>query len=317
MIPIKLQLTNFLSYGEGIEPLDFTSFKMACLTGRNGHGKSALLDAITWAVWGEARKAGYSRSPDADLLRLDANEMSVEYTFQIDDREYQVLRTHRRGARSGKLEFRARAYQDENWRLLSGSSKKETQKRIIETLGLDYKTFVNSSFLQQGKADAFTRQSPQERKEILGNILGLEYYDRLLEETKQRWSACRAELRALEDALAGLDKEIEGEDETRKQLETLQQSLQEVVTTLAATQAEERQLAQRAHELQSARERVERMERETRELQRAEVERGERETKLLREQNQLKTLIVRTEEIENNCKRYEALGDELDRKSVV
>ncbi|MBN2328408.1 MAG: AAA family ATPase, partial [Candidatus Omnitrophica bacterium] len=68
MIPITLKLQNFLSYGDEAQALDFTAFKLACLSGRNGHGKSALLDAITWAVWGEARKAGYSRTPDADLL---------------------------------------------------------------------------------------------------------------------------------------------------------------------------------------------------------------------------------------------------------
>ena len=59
MIPLSLSLRNFLSYGENVPPLDFTQFRIACLTGDNGHGKSALLDGITYALWGEARSAHF------------------------------------------------------------------------------------------------------------------------------------------------------------------------------------------------------------------------------------------------------------------
>ena len=54
MIPLKLQLRNFMCYRDPTV-LDFTGIHLACLTGDNGHGKSALLDAITWALWGKAR----------------------------------------------------------------------------------------------------------------------------------------------------------------------------------------------------------------------------------------------------------------------
>ena len=50
MIPLSLRLHNFMSYGEDTPPLDFSHFTTACLTGDNGHGKSTLLDAITWAL---------------------------------------------------------------------------------------------------------------------------------------------------------------------------------------------------------------------------------------------------------------------------
>ncbi|MBA7588863.1 hypothetical protein ES708_30933 [subsurface metagenome] len=56
MIPVKLDLKNFLSYGEEVPPLDFTQFHVACLSGANGQGKSALLDALTWSIWGEGRE---------------------------------------------------------------------------------------------------------------------------------------------------------------------------------------------------------------------------------------------------------------------
>ncbi|MEC9446122.1 MAG: AAA family ATPase, partial [Chloroflexota bacterium] len=49
MIPLKLTLSNFLCYRENVETLDFAGVHVACLCGANGHGKSALLDSITWA----------------------------------------------------------------------------------------------------------------------------------------------------------------------------------------------------------------------------------------------------------------------------
>ena len=54
MIPIRLELENFLCYRQP-DPLDFSGIHVACLAGDNGAGKSSLLDAITWALWGRAR----------------------------------------------------------------------------------------------------------------------------------------------------------------------------------------------------------------------------------------------------------------------
>ena len=55
MIPVKLHLSGFLSYLEPVD-LDFTTFDLACISGANGAGKSSLLDAITWVLFGQARR---------------------------------------------------------------------------------------------------------------------------------------------------------------------------------------------------------------------------------------------------------------------
>ena len=54
MIPLKLDLTNFLSYRE-TTVLDFASIHTACISGANGAGKSTILDAMTWALFGKSR----------------------------------------------------------------------------------------------------------------------------------------------------------------------------------------------------------------------------------------------------------------------
>ena len=55
MIPHKLTVRNFMCYRDDVTPLHFDGIDVVCLSGDNGAGKSALLDAMTWALWGRAR----------------------------------------------------------------------------------------------------------------------------------------------------------------------------------------------------------------------------------------------------------------------
>ena len=54
MIPVSLTLENFKSYRKGVPTLHLAGVHIACLSGSNGHGKTSLLDAMTWALWGSA-----------------------------------------------------------------------------------------------------------------------------------------------------------------------------------------------------------------------------------------------------------------------
>ena len=76
MIPIKLSMRNFMCYRDNVPPLSFDGIHIACISGDNGNGKSALIDAITWALWGKARAKS-----DDDLIYLGQTEMAVEFDF--------------------------------------------------------------------------------------------------------------------------------------------------------------------------------------------------------------------------------------------
>ena len=67
MIPIKLELTNFLSYRQ-TATLDFTGLQLATISGANGAGKSSILDGVTWALFGQARVKS-----DDDVVNKIAN----------------------------------------------------------------------------------------------------------------------------------------------------------------------------------------------------------------------------------------------------
>ena len=181
MVPVELTLHNFLSYGETPTVLDFTGFRVACMSGENGHGKSAILDAITYALWGEARKGRADRKPDDGLLRLGASEMEVGLTFDLDAGRYRVIRRYRRRPKSSSSELDLQVYDEvgQRYRSLSAGHVTQTQRRITNLLSMDYDTFINSAFVLQGRSDEFTRKGAGQRKQILAEILGLARYERL------------------------------------------------------------------------------------------------------------------------------------------
>lgn len=201
MIPLRLELTNFLAY-RNPAPLDFTGIHVAVLTGENGAGKSSLLDAITWAVWGRARA-----KTDAELVHQGQSEMRVEFTFALGDQTYRVLRAKRVGRGAGSvLDFQV-ANEAGKWLSLAEATIPKTQDKIVRVLRLTYDTFVNSAYLMQGKADEFTGKRPTERKQVLADILGLQQWEVFEERAKER-------IRATEGRMATLDlflKEIEDE----------------------------------------------------------------------------------------------------------
>lgn len=181
MIPLKLQIKNFLSYGSPTQQIDFAPYHLICLSGKNGHGKSAMLDALTWAVWGQARKTIGNSKADEGLLRLGQTNMMVSLDFLSNGQLYRVRReyTHDRGKGVAQLDFGIIDKETERLRPLTDKTIRATQAKIEETIGLDFDSFINSVFLRQGNSNEFSKKSPKERKEILATILGLAKFELL------------------------------------------------------------------------------------------------------------------------------------------
>jgi DNA repair protein SbcC/Rad50 len=217
MIPIKLTITGFLSYRETVE-LDFTSFTLACISGSNGAGKSSLLDAFTWALFGQARKR------DESLVNLQSTMAEVTLVFEYEGNTYKVKRSLPRG-KTSSLEFQILKPPDGVWKALTQHTLRETQDFIERTLRLDYETFVNASFFLQGKADQFTQQRSSDRKRILGSILGLEVWGIYHDRATDRRKAVEVEINNLDGRIAEINAEL-GEEGTRKErLASLQADL--------------------------------------------------------------------------------------------
>lgn len=190
MIPLTIQLKNFLSYGSDIQTVDFSPYSLICLSGKNGHGKSALLDAITWAVWGQARKISGAVKADQGLLRLGQTQMMVVFTFMCNGQTYRIKREYAKtyGKPYAALDFGILDISDEKEQFISlrGTTIRATQAIIEQTLHLDYESFINSAFLRQGQANEFSKKSPKERKEILASILDLDQYESIRKKATEK-----------------------------------------------------------------------------------------------------------------------------------
>lgn len=217
MIPLKLTLTNFLSYHQTTE-VDFSAIHLACISGNNGAGKSTLLDAMTWALFGKAR-----RTDDALIYgNLDECEVVLDFSYEGDT--YRIKRTRQRG-KTGTLDLFIHQPEQNNWHSFSEKSMRETETRIQQILRMDYETFTNASFFLQGKADQFAQQKPGDRKRILGSILGLDIWETYKEKAAEKRKAVESQITLTDGRMAEIRAELEEEDRRKEHLAELEQAL--------------------------------------------------------------------------------------------
>ncbi len=309
MVPVELTLSNFLSYGTFSPPLRFEDFHVACLSGGNGQGKSALLDAVTWALWGEARKAGAAQKPDENLIRTGARRMEVDLTFDLDGARYRVSRSFNRSA-SGKtstpgLELQVQDPASDTFRPMTGATVRETQATLTTLLGIDYDTFINSAFLVQGRADEFTKKRPNERKQILSRILNLGKFDQLAELARARERGFADELQRAESDIERLGESVSGGDALETQREALVLAVADRDKRIEELRKDERALADRVAAFEALAE----QERQTRRAAATADERlsqlGIDRDKLLRRIDEANVLLRDRVEIERDFELYE------------
>ncbi len=238
MIPIRLELKNFMSYGADVPVIDFSGMHTLCLSGENGHGKSALLDAMTWSLWGESR-AGKNKHDE--LVRIGADEMSVHFTFEMNGQRYRVVRKRSKKAGGNLWQLQAETPDQglgTGWHPLTGNTDRDTEAAIQKLLRMSYDTFLNSAYLRQGQADQFVKQTPGKRKEILADILDLSRYDQLEAKARDRAKAAQADATDLERDISGIDAELSAEPALREQLSMLHARLEVLQTRREELRAE-------------------------------------------------------------------------------
>lgn len=244
MIPLKLEMRNFMCYGEQASSLDFNGIQLACLAGDNGHGKSAIIDAMTWALWGKARA-----QRDDDLIHMGQKDMGVEFEFLLADNRYRVIRQRTKNGARGRTTLEFQVSDNGRFRSLTGNTMRQTQARIIDTLHMDYDTFINSAFLLQGRADEFTTKPPAERKRILGEILDLSLYDQLEERAKERAKNSQIQSREIAAALSEIEKELSRKSEYESELEEAERDVSQLSQKLRAEENKLRDLREARKEL--------------------------------------------------------------------
>lgn len=305
MIPIYLTLKGFLSYRDETQ-IDFSGLDVACISGPNGAGKSSLFDAITWVLFGKAR-----RNDDEALINDASKSCQVVLEFEYESNRYRVerIKEKRKGA---QLEFQIRAA-EEKWKILTEAGLRATEERIRDVLHLDYETFINSSFFLQGKADMFAQQTPAKRKEILSSILGLEIWESYRDECGRRRRASEENLNVQQQLLSEILAELEQETERKDKLDLLNQNL-EKTKSLLNEKEKNKNLAQAAHQEAKA-------ESEKLEIITAQVDTNKKRLESIEQQiternaelKEQETLLQKAEEIQSAYQAWQKMRQELEK----
>ncbi|MDJ0842901.1 exonuclease subunit SbcC [Crocosphaera sp.] len=216
MIPLQLTLKNFLSYRDII--LDFRGLHTACICGANGAGKSSLLEAITWAIWGKSRTAS-----DDDIIHTTADYVRVDFEFISYEQNYRIIRSRQRG-KSPTLDFQVNS--GNHFISLSAKKVRDTQGIIVTTLKLDYDTFINSAYLRQGRADEFMLRGATERKKVLAELLKLDQYEQLSEKAKDLSKKYKIQGEQLKLSLDRIEQQIEEKKDVHSQQKNVNQEIE-------------------------------------------------------------------------------------------
>jgi exonuclease SbcC len=320
MIPLHLRIAGFLSYRDPVE-LDFNYFELACISGQNGAGKSSLLDAMTWVLFGEAR----GKSTDVINLNQDVKAAEVVLTFTYEGNTFRVQRTLPRG-KSTALEFQilddGRRTEDgmvnslsssvHQWRPLTEKTTRDTQARIEQTLRLDYDTFINASFFLQGKADEFTQRKSSERKAVLSTILGLEIWDTYKDRAAERRKKIEGDVQEIDGRVAEIDSELAEEGTRKSRLAELENSLKQLSSARETQESALENIRKNAALINEQRKLAETL---SASLERSRASLASLESRLTEkesEQAAYADLVSRAKEIESAYKAWQKVRKELE-----
>ena len=237
MIPLRLEFEGFARFRER-QVLDFDGLELFAITGPTGAGKTLILDALSFALYGVT--ARQSRMVDS-LINTESQRLAVDLQFQAAAGTYRVGRTMERRA-SGTVSKSARLEQllDGTWTRVPETEKlTEVNAKLIGILGLDFQAFTRSILLPQGKFDEFLHGEPRQRRELLKELLGLKRVDSMREEAgrRERGSAARVEALTAQLEADDLASAVTRQRELRTELAVLEQSLCRRVRLLTGARA--------------------------------------------------------------------------------
>ncbi len=213
---ISLDITNFRVIKRG--RLEFPD-KVIGIIGRNGAGKSSIIEAVAWALYGNQAARTGKDEIKATYAGKDEN-CEVSLTFSINEEKYRVVR--RLVGRSERAEVA----------LYRGDSSEsvgvtETKNYVGELLGLDWRGFLSSFLARQSELNALSDLQPTKRRDHIAGMLGIERLDKAIQKVKE-------DVREKANMVAFIERSLQD----RKSIETRIAELVESEKSLRAPAAE-------------------------------------------------------------------------------
>jgi len=169
----SIELVDFLAHSN--TKLEFEN-DATVFVGDNGAGKSSIIDAITFSLFGE-----HTRKNNKGLIRRGANQGFAKIEFSANGKNYQAVRKI-----DSKGALTAQFAEDVNGKLIPIAEGERKQfgesmtKHVEETLGMDFEKLQIASIVRQGELNSIIKAKPKEFKELLNAIIGIDKLDTAL-----------------------------------------------------------------------------------------------------------------------------------------
>ena len=166
----SVELVDFLSHSD--TKLEFDN-STTVFVGQNGAGKSSIIDAITFALFGK-----HTRKNNKSLIRRGANQGFTKIKFSANGKNYQALR---KIDSKGALIAQFSEEVDGNLKIIAEGERKQFDesmtKEIEKTLGIEFEKLKIASIVQQGELSTIIKAKPKEFKELVNAIIGIDKLD--------------------------------------------------------------------------------------------------------------------------------------------
>ncbi|MFC0508753.1 AAA family ATPase [Micromonospora costi] len=217
MRPIRLDMAGFTVFRDETT-VDFTDADFFALVGPTGSGKSTVLDAICFALYGTVPRWGGTRGL-TNALAPSAAEARVRLVFESAGARYVATRVVRRDSRGNVKTANAglqlmppgfdvtkldTGLSPEDLGEVVAGTPAEMDEAVLEAVGLPYEQFTSCVVLPQGQFADFLHAKPATRQQILVNLLDLGVYEEVQKRATARAAQAEAKLEAVDQLLAGL-----------------------------------------------------------------------------------------------------------------
>ena len=166
----SIELGNFLSHAE--TKLNFGE-GVTVFVGPNGAGKSGIIDAITFALFGQ-----HTRKSNKGLIRRGENQGYAKINFSINNK---MLQATRKINLQGALSSQFLQKTDEGWTPIAEGERKQfgesMTRKIEEFIGLDFEKLKIASIVRQGELNSIIKAKPKEFKELINAVIGIDKLD--------------------------------------------------------------------------------------------------------------------------------------------
>jgi exonuclease SbcC len=228
--PLELTLEGFRSY-RSATTFELDGRGLFGIVGPTGAGKSSILDALIYALYGRTPQIGKETKK---LIASGVGTARVRLLFEVDGAAWEVTRVIRDQGASQVVLHR------EGDGGVEASGERSVNERISDIVGLDYDSFCSSVTLPQGEFDRFLKATPSDRSKILKRIFRYERVDAMREGAKRRLAGIEVELKAVQAELAALPADpqslLAGLEAERAERELRIATLREGAADFAAAQ---------------------------------------------------------------------------------